>query len=171
MTNNPDILDQEGVELLLANISNELQERIEQNSYNNPIMIGIKTGGLWVAEYLHNSLGITSPLGELNIAFYRDDFSTIGMHPEVRPSQLPVNVNNRHIILIDDVLFTGRTIKAAMNEIFDYGRPASITLAVLMGRNGRELPIQADVIGKTLTLDADKHINLSGPNPLMLEII
>ena len=93
------------------------------------------------------------------------------MHPAVSPSQLPVDVNDRHIILVDDVLYTGRTIRAAMNEIFDYGRPASITLAVLIDRSStRELPIQPDIIGKTIALNAGEHVKLLGPEPLTISI-
>lgn len=136
----------------------------------DPLLIGIHTGGLWVAERLRQELAIDSPTGELNIAFYRDDFSRIGMHPRVTPSHLPLAVDDRHLILVDDVLNTGRTIRAAMNEIFDWGRPASICLVVLIERGGRELPIQADVIGRRLDLHPDEHVKLSGPVPLALEI-
>jgi pyrimidine operon attenuation protein/uracil phosphoribosyltransferase len=123
-------------------------------------MIGIKTGGVDVGRHLHNALGLTDALGELNISFYRDDFSTIGLHPVVGPSQVPFSVDGRHIILVDDVLSTGRTVRAAMNEIFDYGRPARITLAVLVQRSGHELPIRADVIGHSLDVPATSHVNL-----------
>jgi len=135
-----------------------------------PLMIGIQTGGVWIAEQLHKKLHIKEPLGQLNIAFYRDDFSRIGLHPRVTPSNLPFSVENREIILVDDVLHTGRTIRAALNEIFDYGRPARIILAVLIERSGRELPVSADVIGKRMSLKANEHVKLSGPEPLALEI-
>lgn len=147
-----------------------IQSHTDTSGYKDPLMIGIKRGGAWVAERLHQDLGYKDPLGKLNIAFYRDDFSTLGMHPEVSPSQLPVDVNDRHIVLVDDVLYTGRTIRAAMNEIFDYGRPASISLAVLIDRSGRELPIQADIIGKTIVLKEGEHVKLSGPEPLTLSV-
>jgi pyrimidine operon attenuation protein / uracil phosphoribosyltransferase len=160
--------DEINVSQLLGEMTNTIQVYCEDNDYDNPLMIGIKRGGAWVAKELHQSLKLTEPLGELNIAFYRDDFSTLGLHPEVSPSSLPVDVDNRHIILVDDVLYTGRTIRAAMNEIFDYGRPASISLVVLIDRCGRELPIQADIIGKTITLNAGEHVKLLGPEPLTL---
>jgi pyrimidine operon attenuation protein / uracil phosphoribosyltransferase len=153
---------------LLNEMSESLQAHSKANAYDKPVMIGIHSGGAWVAKHLHESLKLSDPLGELNIAFYRDDFSTIGMHPEVRPSKLPVDLNNRHVILVDDVLYTGRTIRAAMNEIFDYGRPASITLVVMIDRCGRELPIQADIIGKTITLNEGEHVKLLGPEPLTI---
>lgn len=156
------------VNQLLGEMADAIQTHCKDNSYANPLMIGIKRGGAWVAKQLHQSLKLNDPLGELNIAFYRDDFSTLGLHPEVSPSNLPVDVKNRHIILVDDVLYTGRTIRAAMNEIFDYGRPASITLVVMIDRCGRELPIQANIIGKTITLNAGEHVKLLGPEPLTL---
>ena len=134
-------------------------------------MIGIQRGGVWVASLIHQKLKLVDPLGELNIAFYRDDFSKIGVHPEGKPSKLSTNLDDRHVIIVDDVLHTGRTIRAAMNEIFDYGRPASISLAILIERSGRELPIHPDIIGKTITLKEGEHVKLSGPEPLALEIM
>ena len=160
--------DDINIEELLDEMASGIKTHCEENSYDDPLMIGIKRGGAWIAKRLHESLDLNDPLGELNIAFYRDDFSTVGLHPEVSPSTLPTDINDRHIILIDDVLFTGRTIRAAMNEIFDYGRPASISLAVLIDRCERELPIQPDIIGKTITLDAGEHVKLLGPEPLEL---
>ncbi len=158
------------IDQLLAELADAIRSYCNTNAYDNPVMIGIQRGGAWIARQLHKELKLTDPLGELNIAFYRDDFSTLGMHPEVSPSKLTTDLDNRHIILVDDVLYTGRTIRAAMNEIFDYGRPASITLAVLIDRSGRELPVQADIIGKTITLNPGEHVKLSGPESLALEI-
>ncbi len=133
-------------------------------------MIGIHTGGVWVAEQLHRRLGLTEALGSLDISFYRDDFTRIGVNPEVQTSHLPVSVDDRHVILVDDVLHTGRTIRAALNEIFDYGRPASIILAALIERDGRELPIEAQVVGAHMTLAKNQHLKLLGPQPLTLAI-
>ena len=127
-------------------------------------MIGIRSGGVDVGRHLHQALKLEEPLGELNISFYRDDFSTIGLHPVVGPSQVPVSVEGRHIVLVDDVLSTGRTVRAAMNEIFDYGRPASITLAVLVQRTGHELPIRADIIGHSIDIPDDEHVSLNASN-------
>ncbi len=158
------------IDQLLNEMADAIQAHCNANTYDNPLMIGIQRGGAWIAKQLHQTLKLTDPLGELNIAFYRDDFSTLGLHPEVSPSKLPSDLDNRNIILVDDVLYTGRTIRAAMNEIFDYGRPTSITLVVLIDRCGRELPIQADVIGKTITLNEGEHVKLSGPEPLALFI-
>ena len=157
-------------EQLLDSLAAHLRDFLDSAARPEPLLIGIHTGGIWVARALHARLDIRYPLGELNIAFYRDDFSRIGMHPHVTPSNLPFEVEDRHIVLVDDVLYTGRTIRAAMNEIFDYGRPASISLAVLIDRGGRELPIQADVIGKSLTLKPGEHVKLHGPEPLALEL-
>ena len=152
-------------------MAEKVSSHCKTHKYKNPLMIGIQRGGVWVAARLHQRLKLSDSLGELNIAFYRDDFSKIGVHPEVKPSKLLTNLDGRHVILVDDVLHTGRTIRAAMNEIFDYGRPASISLAILIERSGRELPIHADIIGKTITLKAGEHAKLSGPEPLALEII
>ena len=160
----------EDIEVLLEQIAQDLKTLLQAQSRTDPVMIGIHTGGIWVAAYLHKKLQLADPLGELNIAFYRDDFSHIGIHPRVTPSNLPFDVDDRHIILVDDVLYTGRTIRAALNEIFDYGRPASVTLVVLLERSGRELPIQANIIGKSMTLNADEHVKLTGPEPLALVI-
>ncbi|UCB53973.1 MAG: bifunctional pyr operon transcriptional regulator/uracil phosphoribosyltransferase PyrR [Thiotrichales bacterium] len=153
-------------EALLEKLADDLKKLLVERGINNPLMVGIHTGGAWIASALHASLGITQPLAMLDISFYRDDFSRIGMNPKVKPSSLPPQVEDKHIILVDDVLQTGRTIRAAMNEIFDYGRPASITLVCLVDRSGRELPIQADIIGQHLQLGAEQHIKLSGPEPL-----
>jgi pyrimidine operon attenuation protein/uracil phosphoribosyltransferase len=136
-----------------------------------PVMIGIYTGGVWIAQQLRTRLGMTEPLGTLDISFYRDDFSQVGVNPQVKASNLPLNIDGRHVILVDDVLQTGRTIRAALNEIFDYGRPASVMLAVLIERDGRELPIEAQVVGEHLRLAKNKHVKLvGGPDKLELKI-
>ena len=150
---------------LLEKLADDLKQLLVEREIDDPLMVGIHTGGAWIASSLHAKLGISQPLATLDISFYRDDFSRIGMNPRVKPSSLPPQVEDKHIILIDDVLQTGRTIRAAMNEIFDYGRPASITLVCLVDRSGRELPIQADIIGQHLRGTA-QHIKLSGPEPL-----
>ena len=137
---------------------------------SQPVIVGIETGGAWIAEQLQRRIAPDAELGRLNISFYRDDFTRKGLHPTVKPSSLPTDIDNRTIILVDDVLQSGRTVRAAMNEIFDYGRPASIRLAVLVDRSGRELPIQADVIGTSLSLKEGEHVKLVGPDPLELVI-
>jgi pyrimidine operon attenuation protein/uracil phosphoribosyltransferase len=107
-------------------------------------LVGIHSGGAWLAQRLQQDLGLTTEMGTLDISFYRDDFDRIGLHAQVQPSDISFPVAERHLILVDDVLFTGRTIRAAMNELFDYGRPASIKLVVLIDRGGRQLPVCAD---------------------------
>lgn len=124
-------------------------------------LVGIRTGGAWLAERLHQALGVAIPLGTLDISFYRDDFSQIGLHPEVEPSHIPFDVDSRRLILVDDVLYTGRTVRAAMNELFDYGRPASISLAVLVDRGGRELPVAAQFVGAHIPLPDSQNIQLN----------
>ncbi|MDY0050418.1 MAG: bifunctional pyr operon transcriptional regulator/uracil phosphoribosyltransferase PyrR [Halothiobacillaceae bacterium] len=158
------------VETLIDRLSAGLRENIEAGTLHDPLMVGIHSGGVWVAERLHAKLGLSEPLGKLNIAFYRDDFTHIGLHPQVSPSSLPFDIEGRDIVLVDDVLYTGRTIRAAMNELFDFGRPARVLLAVLYARNGRELPIQADLVGESLTLGRHEHIHLHGPEPLTVTI-
>ena len=138
----------------------EVKTAIAAKELSKLLMIGIHTGGVWIAERLHKELKLQHPLSKLNIAFYRDDFSRIGIHPQVTPSKLPFNIEDKHILLVDDVLHTGRTIRAALNEIFDYGRPASVRLAVLIDRGAHELPIQADFVGKRLTLNPGGHVKL-----------
>ncbi len=159
------------VELIIKNLTRDIHEYIEQHQLQDVLMVGIHTGGAWVAERLHKNLALTTELAELNISFYRDDFTRIGMHPQVQPSKLPASIDGRHVILVDDVLYTGRTIKAALHEIFDYGRPARVTLAVLVDRGERELPIQADLIGKKIELKKKQQIKLTGPSPLELSLI
>jgi pyrimidine operon attenuation protein/uracil phosphoribosyltransferase len=155
---------------LIGEMVQAIKTRLEVQQARDPVMIGIHTGGVWLAERLHKLLAIKQPLGTLDISFYRDDFTRIGMNPKVKPSQIPFEVEDRHIILVDDVLQTGRTIRAAMNEIFDYGRPASILLATLVERSGRELPIQPSVVGVRPPLTHDQQITLTGPDPLNLII-
>ena len=114
-------------------------------------LIGIHTGGVWIAERVHAALALEVPLGSLDVSFYRDDYEKIGLHKNVKRSAIPFDVEGRPLILVDDVLYTGRTIRAAMNELFDYGRAASIKLAALVDRGGRELPIAAQFVGAAVT--------------------
>ncbi|GAB4295348.1 MAG: bifunctional pyr operon transcriptional regulator/uracil phosphoribosyltransferase PyrR [Thiohalomonadaceae bacterium] len=164
MTTQPDI------EPTLHTMAGRLRELLAARGIGDPCMVGIHTGGVWVARRLHELLELHEPLGALDISFYRDDFSRIGVHPQVKPSNLPFDIEGRHIILVDDVLYTGRTIRAALNELFDYGRPASVLLVVLVERSGRELPIQADVAGLQMELEADQQVKLSGPDHLALTV-
>ncbi len=152
------------VEELLSDMTQKLRGIIKEKNLDDPVMVGIHSAGVWIAQHLHESLNIKEELGELNINFYRDDFSRIGLHPQIQPSKLPFSLENKHIILVDDVLYTGRTIRAAMNELFDYGRPASITLAVLIDRGNRELPVEAQVVGFKQVMEPDSYFKLSNDN-------
>lgn len=153
---------------LIEQINQQLQSRSIFTS--PPKMIGIRTGGEWIAQALHEKMQLPDELGVIDIAFYRDDFSKKGLSPSVAPSHIPWPVDDQHIILVDDVLYTGRTTRAALNEIFDFGRPASVTLVTLIDRlGGRELPFQADIIGATV--ESSQAIKLSGPEPLTVSLI
>ncbi|HEX5092468.1 MAG TPA: bifunctional pyr operon transcriptional regulator/uracil phosphoribosyltransferase PyrR [Burkholderiales bacterium] len=123
-------------------------------------MVGIHTGGAWLAERLHAALGIAEPLGLLDIAFYRDDYDRKGLARDPKRSTIPFDVAGKDLLLVDDVLYTGRTVRAAMNELFDYGRPASIQLAVLAERDGRQLPICAQHAGARIAVPEGMRLRL-----------
>lgn len=146
-------------ELLLKQLAEQLAPTITTNT----ALVGIHSGGVWVMERLLPLLSIKNIVeyGSLDVAFYRDDFAHRGLRAENKPSQIGFNVENKHIILIDDIFYTGRTTRAAMNELFDYGRPASITLAVLINRGGRELPITPQFVGAEIPLQAHQNLQLS----------
>ncbi|HUQ28662.1 MAG TPA: bifunctional pyr operon transcriptional regulator/uracil phosphoribosyltransferase PyrR [Usitatibacter sp.] len=127
-------------------------------------MVGIYTGGAWVAERLHRALGLAAPLGVLAVTLHRDDFGRIGLHRESRRSQIPFPVDGREIVLVDDVLHTGRTIRAALNELFDFGRPKAVRLAVLAERGSRELPVCPDYLGAKIEVKPDEDLVLSNDN-------
>lgn len=123
-------------------------------------LVGIHTGGVWIAERLHAALGLKIPSGSINVSFYRDDYHQRGLHANAKISLIPFDVEGAHIIIVDDVLYTGRTIRAAMNELFDYGRPGRIDLAVLTDRGGRELPIEPTFCPHSLSLPDTQMLNL-----------
>jgi len=135
-------------------------------------LIGIHTGGVWVAERLHQSLKLQTPLASLDVSFYRDDYEARGLHRDVKGSEVPFEVDGRDLVLVDDVLYTGRTIRAALNEIFDYGRPASVRLVVLVDRGGRQLPVAAQFAGATLALKPEQSLALkrNDKGGLILEV-
>ncbi|MCD5970451.1 MULTISPECIES: bifunctional pyr operon transcriptional regulator/uracil phosphoribosyltransferase PyrR [Pseudomonas] len=155
---------------LIRQMATDLNAHLNKRGVSEPRFIGIRTGGVWVAQELLKTMGRDEPMGTLDVSFYRDDFSQNGLHPQVRPSELPFEIEGQHLVLIDDVLMSGRTIRAALNELFDYGRPASVTLVCLLDLDAGELPISPDVVGATLTLAANERVKLSGPAPLALEI-
>lgn len=153
---------------------NNLVEQIRSfcNSLKDtPYFVGIEQGGGWLADSLAHACGVAGTVGKLNISFYRDDFSRIGFSPSVQPSVITESIDDKHVLLIDDVLYTGRTARSAINALFDYGRPASISLAVLVSRDGRELPIEARFVGTSMHVGHRMHIKVSGPHPLLLEQI
>lgn len=131
----------------------------------NTALVGIQSGGVWLMQRLLVLLAKeisenTVEHGILDVSFYRDDYEKRGLKAENRPSQIPFEVENKHIILIDDVFYTGRTTRAAMNELFDYGRPASITLVALVNRGGRELPITPQITALEIMLDSTQNLQL-----------
>jgi pyrimidine operon attenuation protein/uracil phosphoribosyltransferase len=133
-------------------------------------LIGIVTGGAWLAERLHSALKLEVPFGTLDVSFYRDDFQHKGLKRKVAPSDIPFEVEGRDLILVDDVLYTGRTIRAAMNELFDYGRPARIRLASLLDRGGRELPIAAQFVGATVDVGQSVELKRDAQGRLSLAL-
>lgn len=158
--------DSARVEALMQNMARE----ISACKLRAPLLVGIHSGGVWVAERIRAALP-RADFGTLDISFYRDDFSRVGLNPQVKASDLPP-VERRDIVLVDDVLHTGRTIRAALNEIFSYGRPERVLLAVLIDRPGRELPVQADIRGEFLALNENEQVQLTRQGgALALEIV
>ena len=145
------------VDQLCQKLAAELKPRIGPKT----AMIGIHTGGAWVAERLHALLNLPEPLGLMDIAFYRDDYHAQGLHHDPKRTKIPFDVNGRELLLVDDVLYSGRTVRAAMNELFDYGRPASIALVVLADRGGRQLPICAQYTGAKVDVPAGMRLRLN----------
>jgi pyrimidine operon attenuation protein/uracil phosphoribosyltransferase len=143
-------------EELCAQLITELKPLVGPNT----AMIGLYTGGVWLAERLHAALALPEPLGTMDIAFYRDDYDKQGLARDPKRTQIPFSVGGRDLLLVDDVLYTGRTVRAAMNELFDYGRPARISLVVLADRGGRELPICAQHCGAKVEVNADMRLRL-----------
>ena len=128
----------------------QLAEQIRPHLQPNTVLIGIRTGGEWLARRLHVLLGLKQPPGAIDTSFYRDDYGEKGLHANPQRTNIPFSIENTPVLLVDDVLYTGRTTRAAINEIFDFGRPASIELAVLVDRGGRQLPIAARYCAHTL---------------------
>ena len=144
-------------EKLCAQLVAELKPRIGPKT----AMVGLYTGGAWLAERLHQMLGLKHPLGLMDIAFYRDDYAARGLKHDPKRTKIPFDVNGAEILLVDDVLYSGRTVRAAMNELFDYGRPASIALVVLADRGGRQLPVCAQHIGARVDVPAGQRLRLN----------
>lgn len=144
-------------EQLLASLTDRMRPAVGPNTG----LVGIHTGGVWLAERLHQALGLQLPLGTLDVSFYRDDFNKKGLRRNVKSSDIPFDIDGCDVIIVDDVLYTGRTIRAAVNELFDYGRPARVRLATLVDRGGRELPISADFSGADVNVAPGESIELT----------
>jgi len=144
-------------EQLVGELAAQMRGRLAQDA----ALVGIYTGGVWVAERLHRALGLAPALGTLAVTLHRDDFNRIGLHREARGSLIPFPVDGREVVLVDDVLHTGRTVRAALNELFDFGRPRAVRLAVLADRGGRELPVAADFVGARVEVGGDEELVLS----------
>jgi len=158
------------IEPLLAKLTEQVATLISAEGRERCALVGIHQGGAWLASHLQERLELPGDPGAVDIAFYRDDLARGGLQAEVRPTRMPIDIEDRVIVLVDDILYTGRTIRAALNEIFDYGRPAAVRLAVLLDRPGRELPIQADIAAHYIDLPARQRVKLRGPDPLHLVI-
>jgi len=159
------------IDQLLERMATELHAHLAKRRISQYVLVGIHSGGAWVAEALHTKLSDSAPPGTLDISFYRDDFSRRGLHPKVKPTTLPFDIDDAHVVLVDDVLMSGRTVRAALNELFDYGRPASVTLAVLFDIGQRELPVAADSCGEHLARDPQQRVEWRGPAPLTADIL
>jgi len=153
-------------EKLCEQLAAELRPRIGPKS----AMVGLYTGGAWLAERLHKLLDMKSPLGLMDIAFYRDDYAARGLKHDPKRTKIPFDVNGSELLLVDDVLYSGRTVRAAMNELFDYGRPASISLVVLADRGGRQLPICPQYCGAKLDVPAGMRLRLKRDDAGRLEL-
>jgi pyrimidine operon attenuation protein/uracil phosphoribosyltransferase len=153
-------------EKLCEQLAAELRPRIGPKS----AMVGLYTGGAWLAERLHKLLDMKSPLGLMDIAFYRDDYAARGLKHDPKRTRIPFDVNGSELLLVDDVLYSGRTVRAAMNELFDYGRPASISLVVLADRGGRQLPICPQYCGAKLDVPAGMRLRLKRDDAGRLEL-
>lgn len=136
------------------------QVRAGLSGVQDAAIVGIHSGGAWLAERLARDLGLEGRLGFIDVSFYRDDYAKKGLHPDVKPTHIPFNADRATIVLVDDVLFTGRTTRAAINVLFDYGRPQRIMLAALADRGGRELPVAADFAGAHVVLSPGQSLAL-----------
>jgi pyrimidine operon attenuation protein/uracil phosphoribosyltransferase len=156
------VLDGSGVQRALSRMAHEIIER--HKGVEGLVLVGIRTNGVYLARRLAAKIGeiegTSVALGELDITLYRDDLSTIKAHPLVRKTEIPFDLTDRKIVLVDDVLFTGRTIRAAMDGVMDLGRPRLIQLAVLIDRGHRELPIRADYVGKNIPTGPDERVKV-----------
>ena len=156
------LMDSEGIRRALTRIAHEIVEK--NKGVDNVVLVGIRTRGVPIAERLAENIekieGKKPPVGVLDITLYRDDLSTLAYQPIVRPTELPVDITGKIVVLVDDVLYTGRTIRAALDAIIDNGRPKTIQLAVLVDRGHRELPIRADFVGKNVPTSSKEVVSV-----------
>ena len=152
MSNKPD------AEALYQTLATQVRAGLAQA--DRVAIVGIHSGGAWIAERLAGELDLRERLGFIDVSFYRDDYAERGLHADVKPTQIPFDVDGATILLVDDVLYTGRTTRAAINELFDYGRPARIMLAALVDRGGRQLPVAADFVAHVTTLSKTESLVL-----------
>lgn len=156
------LMDEAQIQRAITRISHEIVER--NQGLDNVCLIGIQRRGVPIASRIRDNLeqieGVKVPMGILDITFYRDDLSTLSAHPVVNGTHIPFDVNDKKIILVDDVLFTGRTIRSAMENVFDMGRPSLIQLAILIDRGHRQLPFRADYVGKNVPTALSEQIDV-----------
>ncbi len=170
------VMGPEEMERALSRMAHEI---IEANKGSGGlVLIGIRTGGVPLAERLSGKMalvdGASLPTGMLDINLYRDDWSKLSQHPVVRRTEIPFSIDDATVVLVDDVIYTGRTIRAAMDALMDFGRPRRIQLAVLVDRGRRELPIQPDFVGISLQTSSSEHVNVflketSGRDEVVIE--
>ncbi|SFT87792.1 pyrimidine operon attenuation protein / uracil phosphoribosyltransferase [Selenomonas sp. GACV-9] len=162
LTDKTVLMDSEGIRRALTRISHEIVEK--NKGVENIVLVGIRTRGVPIAERIAKSIerieGQKPPVGVLDITLYRDDLSTLSYQPIVHPTELPVDITGKTVVLVDDVLYTGRTIRAALDALIDMGRPKTIQLAVLIDRGHRELPIRADFVGKNVPTSSHEVVSL-----------
>lgn len=166
LTDKTVLMDSEGIRRALTRISHEIVEK--NKGVDNIVLVGIRTRGVPIAERLATVIeeieGKKPPVGVLDITLYRDDLSTLSYQPIVHPTELPVDIEGKTVVLVDDVLYTGRTIRAALDAIIDMGRPKTIQLAVLIDRGHRELPIRADFVGKNVPTSSREVVSVQLKN-------
>jgi pyrimidine operon attenuation protein/uracil phosphoribosyltransferase len=153
-----EVMDEKGISLIISRLASEIVER-NSDGIKSLVMIGIRTRGVPLAHRLGEKIGGV-PVGVLDINLYRDDLTTISHQPIIRETEIPFDINEKRIILVDDVLYTGRTVRCALDELVDFGRPKTIQLAVLVDRGHRELPIQADFIGTRISTSSSEFVKV-----------
>jgi pyrimidine operon attenuation protein/uracil phosphoribosyltransferase len=161
-TTHSTVLDARALQRALKRMADEIVEL--NDGTDGLVLVGIQRRGVQLAARIAKAIavseGVDVPLGALDITLYRDDLQTVGPRPVVGPTSLPVDIDGQRVVIVDDVLYTGRTVRAALDELADFGRPARIALAVLVDRGGRELPIHADVIGKRVEVQRGGHVDV-----------